>query len=87
MSYASGYWAGAPIAAAPLSSIIRWWAGARPDHSISGHRPCEVDCDAALLQGNVTSHSLVALAQIGGCRVSGGSSLRWLVAQWRGHLR
>ena len=35
----------------------------------SGHRPCEVDCDAALLQGNVTSHSLVALAQIGGCRV------------------
>src|SRR6516225_9956367 len=43
--------------------------GAPPVHPISGHRPCEVDCDAALLQGNVTSHSLVALAQIGGCRV------------------
>jgi hypothetical protein len=27
MSCASGHWAGAPIAAAPLSSIIRWWGG------------------------------------------------------------
>src|SRR5215467_6548477 len=46
MSCASGHWAGAPIAAAPLSSVIRWRGGstAGPFHKLSSLHGCADRC-------------------------------------------